>query len=150
VPHRVTVEKTIRYQAGAEEYSVDYLVRNDESVPREVWFGVEFQAGLMAGDAHDRYYDIPGRVLADRRLRSSGEEREVTEVRLVDEWLGLETVFRFDRPATMWRCPIETVSLSEAGFERLYQSSTVLPHWRVRLDREFRLTVRQAVRALPR
>lgn len=150
VPHRVTVEKTLRYHAGADEYTVDYLVRNDEPAPVDVRFAVEFQAGLMAGDAHDRYYLIDGAAPEDRRLRSRGESDGVTSVKLVDEWLGLETEFRFDRPALLWRFPIETVSLSEAGFERLYQSSTVLPQWRFRLEKEFRVSVRQAVRALVR
>jgi alpha-amylase len=146
VPHRVTVKKALTYAAGSEEYAVDYVISNGEETSRDIWFAVEFQAGLMAGDAHDRYYEIEGRPLADRRLRSTGEEADVRTVRIVDEWLGLETVFRFEQPATLWRFPVETVSLSEAGFERIYQSSAVVPHWKFRLDREVRLTVRQTVR----
>jgi len=33
----------------------------------------------------------------------------------------------------VWRFPIETVSMSEAGFERVYQNSVVVPLWEVDL-----------------
>jgi alpha-amylase len=114
----------------------------------ELWFGVEFNVGLLAGDASDRYYDITGRTLEHRRLRSSGEERDVTEFRLVDEWQGVETGFHLSSPAALWRCPIETTSLSEAGLERVYQSSTILPTWRLRLDHSFSVGIQQSIRRL--
>jgi hypothetical protein len=34
-------------------------------------------------------------------------------------------------PADAWRAPIETVSNSEAGFERVYQGSALLLSWLV-------------------
>ena len=37
--------------------------------------------------------------------------------------------------ADAWWAPIETVSNSEAGFERVYQGSALLLSWPVRLDR---------------
>ncbi|MGB4289887.1 MAG: alpha-amylase/4-alpha-glucanotransferase domain-containing protein, partial [Dethiobacteria bacterium] len=33
------------------------------------------------------------------------------------------------QPALLWRMPVETVSLSEAGLERSYQQSLILPRW---------------------
>jgi hypothetical protein len=147
-PHRLSVRKTFRYRSGSGEYSVEYAVVNGEETPIDIRFGVEFNVGLMAGDAHDRFYTIDGVAPADARLRSAGEDQAVTQVALVDRWLGLETSFVFSRPATLWRCPIETVSLSEAGLERLFQSSMVVPHWTVTLERAWGVTLTQAVRAL--
>jgi 4-alpha-glucanotransferase len=147
-PHRLTIRKAFRYRAGSGEYSVAYTLLNGEESPVNLRFGVEFNAGLMAGDAHDRFYLIDGAAPADARLRSAGEDRGVRQVALVDRWLGLETTFAFTRPATLWRCPIETVSLSEAGFERLFQSSMIVPHWTLTLEREFTVTLTQTVRAL--
>jgi len=39
-----------------------------------------------------------------------------------------------DEPMTLWRFPIETVSVSEGGFERLYQGSVFLAHCPVDLS----------------
>ena len=114
-------------------YSVEYRIANRDNQPVEIWLGVEFAVGEMAGNAPDRYYDIEGRTLDDRRLRSSGEEKDVRSFRLVDEWLKLQTAIRVDVPATLWRFPLETVSLSEGGFERIYQGSILLLQWRFRL-----------------
>jgi 4-alpha-glucanotransferase len=146
--HRLSIRKTVRYRPGSGAYSVKYRLMNGEETPVEIWFGVEMNVGSMAGDAPDRLYRIDGVPPEDPRLRSTGEDHGVKSVALVDSWLGLETTFAFDRPATLWRCPIETVSLSEAGFERLYQGSMVVPQWAVTLDREFTIGITQAVHPL--
>ncbi len=145
-PHRITVKKVIRYTAGRGIVTVDYSIQNREKRPASVLFGVEWNVGLMAGDAHDRYFVIDGRALANNRLGIPGEEKGVASVRLVDEWLKIETGFAFDRPAGLWRFPVETVSLSEAGFERLYQSSVVFPHWEFTLEEEFTVRMSQSVK----
>jgi 4-alpha-glucanotransferase len=147
-PHRVAVQKVVRYGAGGSGLTVNYTIVNKEQTPVDIWFGVEFNVGLMAGDAHDRYYKIEDRPLADAKLRSTGEENNVATWSLVDEWLGIEVAFTVRTLATLWRFPIETVSLSEEGFERLYQSSVVFPHWKVLLEREFRVTIEQSITRL--
>jgi hypothetical protein len=147
-PHHLTVQKTIRYVAGLPELVLDYLLTNNESTSIDIWFGVEFNIGLMAGHADDRFYLIEGRPLGENHLASSGEERNIRSWSLVDQWLGIEVAFSVRQPATLWRFPIETVSLSEGGFERLYQSSVVLPSWKLRLDETFRVQISQSVRRL--
>jgi alpha-amylase len=62
-----------------------------------------------------------------------GETNNVSRVSLVDEWLKLKLTLDFEQPAILWRAPVETVSQSEAGFERVYQSSMVMPLWRISL-----------------
>ncbi len=143
--HRLKVRKVVRYKAGASELEVEYTLVNGEIASQEIWFGVEWNVGLMAGDAHDRYYAVHGRSLPDNRLRSKGEEREVHAFALVDEWLKVQTRFTVSRPTTLWRFPIETVSLSESGFERLFQSSVIVPNWKITLEREFAVRFTQSI-----
>ncbi len=147
-PHPVILQKTVRYVAGLPELVVEYLLTNNASTAIDVWFAVEFNVGLLAGRAHDRFYVIEGRQLDDAHLASTGEERNVRSWSLVDQWLGIEVAFSLRQPATLWRFPIETVSLSEGGFERVYQSSVVLPSWKLRLDNVFRVQISQTVRRL--
>ena len=147
-PHRLAVQKTVRFRADVPEIVADYVVTNRESTSIDIWFGIEFNVGLMAGNAHDRFYVIEGRPLDNNRLASTGEERNIRSWSLVDQWLGIEVLFTLRQPATLWRFPIETVSLSEGGFERLYQSSVVLPSWKLRLEKTFEVQISQAVRML--
>ena len=51
-----------------------------------------------------------------------------------DEWLDLTVGLSWSRPGGLWCYPIETVSQSEGGFEGVYQSSAVVPHWHVTAD----------------
>ena len=52
-----------------------------------------------------------------------------------------------DPPADAWWSPIETVSNSESGFERVYQGSSLLLSWPLRLEpgEARRFSVRQVV-----
>jgi alpha-amylase len=38
-----------------------------------------------------------------------------------------------DKPARLWRFPVETVSQSELGLEKNYQSSALFPSWKIKL-----------------
>lgn len=129
----VRVEKALGLQSGASEVVVNYRIVNESDEELNTSFGTEFNFSFLAGNAHDRYYDIPGHVLEKRHLASAGETNDVRAVSLVDEWLNIKLELSFGRPAVLWRAPVETVSQSEAGFERVYQSSLVMPLWRLSL-----------------
>ena len=102
---------------------------------------------LLAGNAQDRYYYFPGKKLNNQMLASVGIVKNLTSMGLIDEWQGLDVNFTFDQPTTVWRFPIETISQSEGGFERVYQSAVIFPNWDIKLNpgmvwaADFRLTV---------
>jgi alpha-amylase len=129
----VKLKKDIMVRSGGSQFEVDYTITNMNAEELNTTFGPEFNFSLLAGNAHDRYYEIPGHVLDKRNLASVGETNNVSSVSLVDEWLKLRLTLAFSQPAVLWRAPVETVSQSEAGFERVYQSSMVLPLWRISL-----------------
>lgn len=144
-PHRLRVEKSVHYTAGTSEVVIDYTLTNGEGIAVELWFGVELCIGLLAGDAHDRYYLIDNKKPNDCTLRSAGHATDVKAVGLVDEWLGIRVDLGVSKSAHVWRFPIETVSLSEGGFERLYQCSVVTPSWRFRLEEHFAVRITQSI-----
>jgi hypothetical protein len=121
-----------------------------EGEKRKTNFGVELNINLLAGDAPDRYYEIPGHEIEDRKLASMGELEDVSEIQLVDEWIGMKVVLKTDRNCNLWRFPIETVSLSESGFERIYQGSCLLLYWPLDLElgKEFRVTIELGIYSL--
>ncbi len=45
---------------------------------------------------------------------------------MVDEWIGLSLTMELSPGTAVWRYPIETVSNSDTGFERVYQGSAVV------------------------
>lgn len=56
-----------------------------------------------------------------------------------DEWIRRDDHFEFDlamkfnKPVTLWVHPLETVSLSEGGFEKTYQGTVVVPLYRLKI-----------------
>ena len=130
---RTRICKTIALRASGHAVTVRYEITNLDKEELNTTFGSEFNFSLLAGNAHDRYYEIPGHIMDKRNLASLGETNNVRQVSLVDEWLKLSVILAFSQAAVLWRAPVETVSQSEAGFERVYQSSMVMPLWRLSL-----------------
>ncbi len=131
--YSIEVKKDFFFRQGHPTLKAEYLISSQQEARIETIFGVEFNINLLAGEAPDRYYEIPGHHLEDRRLASSGEVRGVTKIYLVDEWTGFKLFLGVDRSSTLWRFPIETVSLSESGFERVFQGSCLLLLWPLNL-----------------
>ncbi len=130
VQRSVAIEKRLKVPRTGEELEVRIRIKNLCEEPVELWYGCEFAFALLAGQAPDRYYQIPGRSLSSGHLASTGIEEAVEEIALVDEWQGVRFALRLSPAVTVWRFPIETVSMSEAGFERVYQCSVVFPNFR--------------------
>jgi len=144
-PRTVLVKKTIRAIAGEPSVTVDYNIRNGGAEVLSNRFGVEFNITLLAGNAPDRYYRINGEKPAAPHLAGTGETGVVDNIALTDEWSGIEWRLTADQPGDLWRFPIETVSQSEGGFEKIYQGSCLLLHWGIDLapgeERNFQLTM---------
>jgi len=109
---------------------LDYRLLNHSGKETRLKFGVEFNFSMLAGNAHDRYYFTSATDNAGK-LATVAHHRQLGHVGLVDEWTGIRIRLNFDRPTDVWTCPVETVSLSEGGFERIYQSSCVVPVWEI-------------------
>jgi alpha-amylase len=146
--HRLCVRKTVQIAAKESSIQVEYSILNREDSPIDLWFGVEFNVGLQAGSMPDRNYYVPGRTVAEPELRSKGEIENTSLVGLRDEWLGADVQVDVGTPTTFWRFPLETISMSESGFERIFQSSVVIPHWKFQLDREWRCVITHRLNVL--
>lgn len=135
----VTVQKVIRMTPTGAGFTADYTITLEpaadaSSAPVPLWFGVEFNLAMLAGRSDDRYYLVDGEKPAVAPwLAGQGEHAEARAVALRDDWEGLRVELAWSVPAGLWRTPIETVSQSEGGFEKVYQSSCVVPHWRIEL-----------------
>ena len=56
-------------------------------------------------------------------MKDKGTHSGVKSFYIKDEFLNMKLEFSFDEKVDAWHYPIETVSLSEGGVERLYQHS---------------------------
>ena len=133
-PRKLLLKKNIHILPDNSKLNIIYQLSNLENEPIELWFAVEFNIALLAGNAPDRYYYFPAKKLENPILASTGIVENINKMGLKDEWLKLNISFHFDKPTNIWRFPIETISQSEGGFEKVYQSSVVLPNWKIILQ----------------
>jgi alpha-amylase len=130
----VEARKTISFEPVKSRLQIAYIVSNLSSQAVDLWFGSEFLFALLAGNTDDRYYTFSGQKPAHPQLGSIGAVENAQDVGLTEEWLKIKINLHTAIPATIWRFPIETISQSEAGFEKVYQSSIVLPNWHLQLE----------------
>jgi alpha-amylase len=126
----LTLQKSVVIMADDPALTVSYRLRWEGEEPLEGRWAVQWNLTLSAGDAPGRYYRVAGRP----SLGSRGRLPAVHGLAMVDEWLGGEVALRWPMPAEVAWAPVETVSLSETGFERIYQGSSLLVAWPVRLQ----------------
>jgi len=91
--------------------------------------GIEVILNFLAPSAPDRYFESAGQRFPLRWSAASPG----SELRVVDEWQGVSAAFDAPGAQNFWIAPIETVSESEGGFERIYQGSQIIAVWPVEL-----------------
>ena len=129
----VKLSKNLTLSAGTFRLEAAYHLQNQSRKDLRFLWMTEWNLTLLAGDAPDRNYFVKDRPLVSSRLNSVGEENTVKEMGMRDDWLGLEINFQTANPAKFWRYPVETISQSEGGFEKVYQGSCLLLGWEISL-----------------
>lgn len=140
--HAVSVTKSVQFEKDASAIAIRYDIDNVSNERMIALFGVEFAANFLSGAAFDRYYWSEDRDLNHAKLATLGCEENLRHIALRDDWQQLEMGLRFDPPARIYQFPIETVSQSEGGQERIYQGSVVLPCWPLHEAPEHRTTMK--------
>jgi len=130
----VEVRKSLSFDPKSPKIVIDYSIKNLQRELMTLHFGMEFVFALLAGKESNRRYNFPGHAVSDCQLSSAGAVDGAEAVELVDEWLGFSIKLAAPQAGSIWRFPIETVSQSESGFDRVYQSSVVFPNWNLKLS----------------
>jgi alpha-amylase len=92
-------------------------------------FGIESVINLLAPTEQDRFFETPS---GPQNLRFSGALPGPT-LHMRDGWQRIRVILDAPDSEGFWVAPIETVSESEGGFERVYQGSQILALWRPEL-----------------
>lgn len=139
-PQPLRLRKTMALSPRESRAEIAYDISYDGASAFCGIFGVEFSANLLAGGAPDRYYYTPERDLGRPMLGARLREGDLRQFSLRDEWLRLEVAWRLSEPGSFLAFPLETVSQSECGQERVYQGSVVTVAWPVTLKPGARLS----------
>lgn len=134
-PLPVRLSKKISIPLGEEKLLVRYVIENRGETRLQTRFASEWNINLLGGGGNDQaYYHIEGHELDNERFDSTGEVTPVRSLHIGNLWIQQDMGFSLSEAATLWRFSIETVTGSEAGFERNHQGSCLTLLWPLLLE----------------
>src|SRR5262249_53170646 len=116
---------------GGCEVSCEVGLKLKQPLERAVMVGLETVVNLLAPTEADRFFETSA---GPQRLRFSGE-LPAPVLHMQDGWQKIRVTLHAPGSESFWVAPIETVSESEDGFERVYQGSQILARWRLSTQR---------------
>jgi alpha-amylase len=124
-------EKTLSFVKTKDGFEVLCDVRLRRAAPgtASVTLGIENVLNFLAPSAPDRYFESNHQRYPLRWAAAT----PASDLRIVDEWQGISVTLSAPNARDFWIVPIETVSESEEGFERIYQGSQIIAVWPLEL-----------------
>jgi alpha-amylase len=132
-PAAVTVTKELVLGGDRRRptLSLKVTVDNRSEHQIEVRLGLEWTTMLLGGGGNPAaWWEVGGTRSAHD---SRGTARRVAAYAQGNDAIGLRIDSTLSKAAELWWAPVETVSNSEAGFERVYQGMGLLVGWPLRL-----------------
>lgn len=120
----VRVEKRLTITAGVRELPVEYAVTNLASAPIRTRFGIETSYGFDGGNTELCYLAIYGGDTVG--MGQAGASANVGGYRLGTQIRGFEVDVTLAQAGALWRFPLEPVTMSEGGYERIHQGTVLL------------------------
>jgi hypothetical protein len=131
--------KQFSFAHTADGYQVHCAVELTSSVAqaRRAQVGIEIVLNLLAPNEPDRYFETAtpeGKHPLSWAAAVPASQSNPAHLRVVDLWQDVAATLEAPVASHLWIAPIETVSESEDGFERVYQGSQILLVWPVELS----------------
>jgi alpha-amylase len=120
------------------EVSCDLSLTFSAPLARPLVLGLESVVNFLAPTEPDRFFETPS---GPQDLRFSGV-LPAPLLRMEDGWQKVRVTLHAPGAQEFWVAPIETVSESEGGFERVYQGSQILALWKPDLSQHTSFSAR--------
>ena len=137
----VRVEKTIALDGGrlVPQLRLAVTVEHLGTVPLDCDLVLEWSFNLAGGGGNPAaWYEAPARGGAAATARSphdsTGAPGQLTTLAFGNDDTGVRVDLALAPGADVAWFPVETISSSEVGFERVYQGSCLLLRWPIRMD----------------
>jgi hypothetical protein len=110
---------------GGCEVTCEIGLKLKQALAKPIAVGIESIINFLAPAEPDRFFETPK---GPQNLRFSGT-LPGPMLRMQDGWQRVRITLHAPGAKEFWVAPIETVSESEEGFERVYQGSQILAIW---------------------
>jgi 4-alpha-glucanotransferase len=146
---QIRLEKRFVFQAELGRIDVTYDITKISGPHCVALFAVENNFNFQAGHADDRFLTVDKLRPEDSFLDATGKHYPAHTIALADTYRGVAVAVGSEQTSEIWHAPLFTVSLSEGGFEKVFQGTSLLHMYRLEInDEPIRLSmVLQAGRA---
>jgi 4-alpha-glucanotransferase len=130
--HQITLTKTIVFNSVTGKMTAHYKLSNDSRQTLRFRFGVELGFGSFTFPMQESAISQSDDRIVETAI--SVELSEVDNLRFDSRLYQYRIALNLSRKARLWTHPLWTVSLSEGGFEKVYQGTIAVPHWALVLE----------------
>ena len=131
----VAIQKTFRFGGARQKPTLELAttVENTGDAPLAFELAVEWNVNLLGGGHNPAaFYETADGARTPHDV--VGEAASAASVVFGNDYEGVRIEAAIEPAARLTWYPVETVSNSESGFERVYQGSSLLFRWPVSLD----------------
>jgi alpha-amylase len=96
-----------------------------------IFYGCEYNINMLSDDSDERY--LYSTEFNKMKIKDMGKIKS-TYFGLRSEYEGLDISFQPDKEVEFWYFPVYTVSYSENGYEKIYQTTSVTPMYRFKSE----------------
>ena len=128
---RVTRTLTLGGDRRAPTLALAVELEHRDGPAFDARIGLEWSTTMLGGGGNPAaWWDVAGERTGHD---VAGTASAITSMAQGNDHIGLSVTTTTDEPADAWWAPIETISNSENGFERIYQGSGLLVSWPLHL-----------------
>lgn len=117
----------------SDGFKVEYTLTNIGMGKSKFAFGPEFNINLSAGPDDEKSFSA-STPLADTSVKAMGDTEGVETFSVINRHDKYKLNLNFSEPVRVFTYPVETIVLAQTGFEKIYQSSAILPIWNLELE----------------
>ncbi|MBI3747492.1 MAG: DUF1926 domain-containing protein [Chloroflexi bacterium] len=146
-PAEVRVTKELLLGGDRREPTLELVltVENRSAGTLEALLGLEWTLTMLGGGGNpSAWWEVDGTRTGHDTAGSAASTAALAQG---NDYVGVAVATSLSAPAAAWWAPVETISNSESGFERVYQGSGLLLSWPLALPagETFSVRVHQAV-----
>lgn len=129
----VEIIKQIRMMNNESSLDINYGLINCSNKPLELTFGVELNFSMLTGRSPEVILSFIGEGKKNYKMATSGTKRGIKGVKIRNKIENFSLSLDIDKEPTLWWFPVETISQSEKRFDLTYQSTVIMPKWKINL-----------------
>lgn len=120
-------------QMNKDGFKTEYRISNMGFANNSFLFGPEFNLALNVGNPDERFF-YSDNNLPSQDIKSLLDISNILSFGIVNKAIGIDVNLTFHEPVRMITYPIHTKHKTRGGQEEIFQNTTLLPLWNVKIE----------------